>query len=133
MEPYAHNWRQFERAATLRDVRMALDSLQDHLARLRRVQGCDAFVYPLAGRRGRRTWYLMRAGQVVEAVAEPRDRAAALRCLDVLERVYGGMASGAPDDFDVSLLMAAWFRYRSRELANTVAPEAAVDRCRQML
>lgn len=128
--------RQFERAARLRDARMELDWLCDHLQRLREVRGRDRFVYSLSEQPGRETWYFLAGGQVVEAAAAPRNRRTAACRLRMLERAYGNgrafLAPDGPTSFDVSMLVASWFRSRGQELEETLVPERAMEICRGM-
>jgi excinuclease ABC subunit C len=129
--------RQFERAATLRDARMELDWLCDHLQRLREVRGRDRFIYPLREQAGRETWYFLAGGQVVEAASAPRDRRTAACRLRMLEQVYDRdrsfLADRGSDNLDVSILVASWFRHRRDELEQTLLPEQAMEACRGMI
>ena len=128
--------RQFERAATLRDARMELDWLCDHLQRLREVRGRDRFIYALSEQPGRETWYFLAGGQVVEAASAPRDRRTAARRLRMLERAYErdqfSLAEGDSDNLDVSILVASWFRHRRDELKQTLLPEQAMEICQRL-
>jgi excinuclease ABC subunit C len=129
--------RQFERAATLRDARMELDWLCDHLQRLREVRGRDRFVYALSEQPDRETWYLLAGGQVIEAASAPRDRRTAACRIRMLERVYNAdrsfLAKGNANDLDVSILVASWFRHRGQELAQTLLPDHATEICQAVM
>lgn len=129
--------RQFERAATLRDARMELDWLGDHLQRLREVRGRDRFVYALSEQPGRETWYFLAGGQVIEAASTPRGRRTAACRLRMLERVYNTdqtfCIEGDGNDLDVSTLVASWFRHRGQELAQTLLPDHAIEICQAMM
>jgi hypothetical protein len=72
------------------------------------------------------TWYLIRHGQVLAAVDEPRESLAAVQCLDLVEQTYDcAPPTGARDDVEMTLLVAGWFRSRPEELRSTMSPNAA--------
>lgn len=129
--------RLFERAASLRDARMELDWLCDHLQCLREVRGRDRFVYVLSEQPRRETWYLLAGGQVVEAASAPRHSRSAVSRLRMLQRVYDQnepfLNEGDLQNLDVSILVASWFRRRGEELEQTLLPEQAMSICREML
>ena len=68
----AANERRYEQAGALRDVHRALHYLRNQIVRLRDARQNYRFVYRLAGKSGRATWYFIYRGQVIGAMAEPQ-------------------------------------------------------------
>lgn len=129
--------RQFERAAALRDARLELEWLSDHLERLREIRGRDRFIYPHAEQPGRETWYFLAAGQVIEAAAAPNSGRTAACRLRMLEKAYrtdpSFLSQGDSTNVDVSALVASWFRNRRQELEQALLPDQAMEICRRMM
>jgi excinuclease ABC subunit C len=125
--------RQFERAALLRDNWGELSWMNEQLERARESQTRYSFVYPLPGHGRRRDWYLIRRGQLVGALAAPRDRRSARRCLARLEAIYSDGSEQPPEDTDLLWLVCRWFRGREKALATTLSPEEAAVRCEQFI
>jgi excinuclease ABC subunit C len=131
----ASDARQFERAVTLRDHWRDLRELDRRLGRLRHVRRRYSFVYPLADhgeQSSGETWYLVRRGWVAAATPAPRDPQSGGRCLELLQGVYGdgGLANQAENpDWDVVLLVSAWFGKRPAELGRTLSVDEAKSHC----
>lgn len=124
---------QFERAASFRDMLATLRELHAILEQLRTVRETYSFVYPMASYNGGQTWYLIHRGQVIAAAPAPANRRTARECLKTLERVYPSgspkLSQITPDDPDLVLIVSGWFREHPKELARTILPEEARQRC----
>jgi excinuclease ABC subunit C len=122
----------FERAAALRDKLDSLTWLSEQLRRVREASR-HSFVYPVIGHDGAKWWYLIHGGRVCALVPSPRDERSRREAARQMQEVYGRrrLASGPPrpGEIDGVLLVAAWFRRRKDERANTLDPAAALDRC----
>jgi excinuclease ABC subunit C len=121
----------FERAAVLRDRLDVLRWLSEHLGRLRQAVGYS-FVYPVVGRDGTESWYLVRDGLVRGCVPGPSEGGCAGTAA-ALARVYEGNAAAGPpglEEVDGVLLVAGWFRRHPAERERVLEPEAALARCR---
>jgi excinuclease ABC subunit C len=119
---------QFERAATLRDRVNDLIWLQERLAWLQNARQEYSFVYPAESCGGKRIWYLIRAGRVLMAVAEPttvRTRRRALAALDAVFPENGGPSVVPNDLYDHVLLVTGWFRRRPEEHGRILSVTAA--------
>jgi excinuclease ABC subunit C len=124
--------RQFELAARLRDTHEDLTRLSKFLQRLREARRHSG-VYPAPGCGGEHNWYLIREGQVVDVKRAPRDRRTSDRCLMSLNAVFPRdrrtRPPMLPEDIDVVLLVARWFREHPGELNAILSPEEARRRC----
>ena len=126
---------QYERAAAIRDSWQNLCELDERLTRMRQVRRRFSFVYPLpdhADANSSETWYLVRRGVVAAAAPAPSDRQSAGICLKALESVYGdrrNVESAEREDWDVLLVVSAWFRRHPTELERTFSPETARKVC----
>jgi hypothetical protein len=99
------------------------------------VRRTYSFVYPLPSYGKGESWHLIHRGQVMAAVPAPRGRRSAAECLRALDAVYcdGPRTLGqtSPEDPDLVLLVTQWFRARPEELARTLRPDLARQRCRE--
>lgn len=125
--------RRFELAALLRDEWTELAWMNEQLEQARDAQTRYSFVYPLPGHGRRRDWYFIRHGQLVGALAAPRDRHSARRCLARLKAIYRDGSEQPPEDTDLLWLVCRWFRGREEELATTLSPEDAIAHCKRLL
>ncbi len=120
---------EFERAASLRDKVVRLESLQNQFVRLRVAVESLTFTYQVAGQDGDDRVYVIRRGRVRHESPAPRnarDRA----LLDAsVANVFGSVTrdSGAVPSHEVDelLLLASWFRAHPKELERTTGPGAA--------
>jgi excinuclease ABC subunit C len=126
---------QYERAAALRDNWQNLRDLDDRLTRMRQVRRRFSFVYPLPGHvetDSGETWCLIRRGIVAAATPAPRDPQSAELCLKALDSVYGDgphVEATEREDWDVLLIVSAWFRRHPTELERTFSPEKGRRLC----
>jgi excinuclease ABC subunit C len=123
---------QFERAAALRDRWQALHWLTRHLARLREA-GAHSFVYPVTGHDRTESWYLIRRGRVVAALARPHREADCRRAAAVLGEVFapGHVVPGPLSlaETDGVLLVASWFRRHPAEKQRALDPAPILAAC----
>ncbi|MHC4178670.1 MAG: UvrB/UvrC motif-containing protein [Planctomycetota bacterium] len=122
----------FELAARLRDAHEDLARLSTFLHRLREVHRYS-FIYPARGHGRSENWYLIREGQIVGVEQGPRNRRTSSRCLKALGTVFPSddrtRPPTAPEDLDVVLLVARWFRKHPGELEAVLSPEGARGIC----
>jgi excinuclease ABC subunit C len=128
MEAAAANL-QYELAARRLLDHQALDYLYRKLTYLAEVRRSYSFVYPVPGYDHCHTWYLIRAGEVAEAIAAPVCSQTYAAAKDRV-RQWAAETSGSFDRghgrYSHTLnLVASWFRNRRVELARTFAPERA--------
>jgi excinuclease ABC subunit C len=123
---YASRALEFEYAALVRDRQERLAALQKELVGFRgRVEGLS-FVYRVLGFNGDDRLYLIRKGLVEGDIAHPRGRKRKLRAARRVEEIF----SAPPPDLRALsqeaaaeiLLVARWFRLRSREMNRTRKP-----------
>lgn len=121
--------RQYELAARARDTLRSLEYVRRKLRLFATARRDYSFIYAASGYDGCGTWYLIRHGEMTEAVAAPRcgDDYAALK--PTLRRWAASLASdpngrGGENPHTVALI-AAWFRKHPGELTRTFAPEQA--------
>jgi len=128
---------EFERAAAIRDRLMAMQWLQETLARLRQVRERHTFVYAVAGADGATTWYLIHRGFVVRALPAPVDSSSASAAAAALETVFGRVhpwvGATPSEEMDGVLLVSAWFRRHAGERALAMTAELALAVCREAM
>jgi excinuclease ABC subunit C len=126
--------RRFEQAATLRDSWKDLRELDQRLRRLRRVHHHYNFVYPLPNQGDSKSggiWCLVRRGHAAAAAPQPQDSRTAECCLQLLQSVYDGDNGNKAgrEDWDVVLLVSAWFRRNPSEFERTLRVDEAKRLC----
>lgn len=128
MESAAAN-QQYELAARRLEDYQSLDYLYRKLTYLAEVRRNYSFIYPVRGYDHCHTWYLIRAGEVADAMVAPKCKltyAAASKQLkqwDAETRVRYDRGHGR---YCHTLnLVASWFRNQREELDRTFAPERA--------
>lgn len=119
---------QFELAARRRDDLKALDYLHRKLLFLADARQRYAFVYAPPGTDGRRVWYLIRSGEVIDTVAAPACRETYAAVKPTLRRWRQELAAGKGNGgaFPYTLpLVAGWFRKHRDEFNATIQPAEA--------
>jgi excinuclease ABC subunit C len=112
----------FERAATMRDKILRLESLREQFARIRFALESLSFVYtvPCPLKSGDDRAYVIRRGRVRAEYPAPRDaaerRAFDARVAELLAPVERGNNTVPGHEVDEVLLVAAWFRKHPKEL-----------------
>jgi excinuclease ABC subunit C len=123
----------YEYAAALRNMLQMLTDLDEQLARFRQVRQQYSFVYRLPDCSGRELWYLIHHGHVMAATRPPRNREAAPRKVQLLQKVYAGAElhaePHAADDFGMLSLVSGWFHRYPEQLERTLSPEQALRLC----
>ncbi len=126
MQEASSAW-QFERAATLRDKKARLESLQDRFSRLRFAVESLSFVYLVPGHEGDDRVYLVRRGVVREEHVAPQTTNAWDALASAIEGVFSRSALPAAvpaHEVDELSLLTSWFSTRPEELQATVPPLA---------
>lgn len=117
---------EYEYAAMVRDRLESLEELQRELVAFRgRVEGLS-FVYKVPGFKGNDRVYLIRKGLVEEDLPHPRSGAGRARVARKVEEVFSRpqveVGTLTPERASEILLVARWFRLRTRELTRTLLP-----------
>jgi len=117
----------FEYAAIQRDRMERLRRFQEDLAAYRgEVEGLR-FVYQVVGHNGARRLYLIRRGQIVDALPAPRTAATRERVAERVREVFSAPGQGpgglSPHQAAEILLVSRWFRLKPEERATTVVPD----------
>jgi excinuclease ABC subunit C len=124
---------QYERAAALRDRLAPLQWLKGRLERLRYARQKMSFVYPVAGRDGGQTWYLIHGARVLAALPAPKDATGKERARTAIEAAFrDGRAPWLREAYehaDGMMLVLAWFRKHPEEMQRTMTPEEALAAC----
>jgi excinuclease ABC subunit C len=124
---------EFERAASLRDKILRLESLRDQFARLRFAVESLSFVYTVPGFNNDDRAYVIRRGRVRDELPVPRtaaERAAlAARAAEVFAPRERKGAPVPAHEVDELMLLSGWFRKFPHELART-SPAADFPRAR---
>ncbi|MBI1808805.1 MAG: UvrB/UvrC motif-containing protein [Gemmatimonadetes bacterium] len=123
----------FERAASLRDKILRLESLQDQFARLRFAVESLSFVYRVAGWGDDDRAYIIRRGRVRAELPAPKDaageRALAARAAEIFAPREKAALTVPAHEIDELLLLSSWFRKFPDELARAEGPSAfALDK-----
>lgn len=117
---------EFERAASLRDKLLRLESLKEQFYRLRFAVETLSFVYPVPGHDGADRLYLIRRGRVRAEMDIPQCTADQSRLTSLIEQVFSTVerdTSQIPThEIDELLLLSSWFRRFPTELKRTRAP-----------
>ncbi len=120
---------QYELAARRLEDYEALDYLYRKLNYLAEVRRGYSFIYPVQGYDHCHTWYLIRAGEVADAMAAPRCEktyAAAKKQLKQWELQTRNTLDRGHGRYSHTLnLVASWFRNHREELNRTFAPQRA--------
>jgi excinuclease ABC subunit C len=123
---------EFEYAGILRDRLERLETLQKELVAFRgRVEGLS-FIYRVPGFKGDDRLYLIRKGLVEEEMPSPRGRAGRRRAAEKIQSIFRApppeMETLSQEAASEILLVARWFRLRSREWSRVQSPEAWISR-----
>jgi len=117
---------EFERAASLRDKVLRLESLKEQFLRLRFAVETLSFVYPVPGHDGADRLYFIRRGRVRGETDVPRTTEDQSRVAELIEQVFSPVeretAQIPTHEIDELLLLSSWFRRFPAELKRTRAP-----------
>jgi len=121
----------FERAASLRDKLLRLESLKEQFYRLRFAVETLSFVYPVPGHEGADRLYLIRRGRVRAEIDSPQSVDDQSRLTSLIEQVFSAEereTSQIPThEIDELLLLSSWFRRFPVELKRTRAPSLGLS------
>jgi excinuclease ABC subunit C len=124
---------EFERAASLRDKIIRLESLREQFGRLRFAVDSLSFVYTVPGFDNDDRAYLIRRGRVREVLPQPHtaaERSAlATRAADVFAPQERKGAPVPAHEVDELMLLSSWFRKYPHELDRTI-PASEFPRAR---
>ena len=122
---------EFERAASLRDKLLRLESLKEQFFRLRFAVETLSFVYPVPGHEGADRLYLIRRGRVRAESELPRSADDQSQLKSLIEQVFSAeehVTSQIPThEIDELLLLSSWFRRFPAELKRTRAPSPGLS------
>ncbi|HEY7236010.1 MAG TPA: UvrB/UvrC motif-containing protein [Gemmatimonadaceae bacterium] len=122
---------EFERAASLRDKLLRLESLKEQFLRLRFAVETLSFVYPVLGYEGADRLYLIRRGRVRAEMELPQTVDDQSRLTSLIEQVFSPVereTSQIPThEIDELLLLSSWFRRFPAELKRTRAPSPGLS------
>ena len=128
MESAAAN-RQYELAARRLNDLNALEYLYRKLVYLAEVRRSHSFVYPVRGFDGQDTWYLIRAGEVTDAMIAPSCPKSFAKVRERLKawdsQIQNSFDRGTGRYSHTLNLVASWFRKNRSELGAAFAPAAA--------
>ncbi len=120
---------QYELAARRFEDYQALEYLYRKLTYLAEVRRGYSFIYPVQGYDHCHTWYLIRAGEVADAMVAPKcekSYAAARKQLKQWDAETQNSFDRGHGRYSHTLnLVASWFRNRREELDRTFAPKRA--------
>ncbi|MEM9825669.1 MAG: GIY-YIG nuclease family protein [Planctomycetota bacterium] len=120
--------RQYELAGRLHASMKALEYVDRKLSMLATARRTHSFVYDVAGFDGRRIWYLIQSGEVVDVLAPSKtgsldkDSQAKLRLWK--KRLKNRLGRGQGPHPHTLSIVAAWFRKHRDELQRTFQPTA---------
>jgi excinuclease ABC subunit C len=118
---------EFERAASIRDKMLRLESLREQFERLRFAVESLSFVYTVPGFGGDDRAYVIRRGRIraeLPAPVTPEERAAlAVRAAEVFAPAALKSATVPAHEVDELMLLSSWFRKYPDQLERTEAPE----------
>lgn len=119
----------FERATILRDRLEAVRRLSQRLHRLRHIQQTHSFIYTVAAHDGGNTWYVIREGRVLAAIAEPTTAKAKSEVTRTIRRDYSApLPAPTPEELSAIYLVAAWFRRKPEERDGAIDVERLLRR-----
>lgn len=114
---------EFERAASLRDKILRLESLQDQFARLRFAVESLSFVYRVPGWGDDDRVYIVRRGRVRAELPAPRtaaeQQALAARAAEIFAPPERAALTVPAHEVDELLLLSSWFRKFPEQLERT--------------
>jgi excinuclease UvrABC nuclease subunit len=121
---------EFERAASLRDKLLRLESLKEQFFRLKFAVETLSFVYPVPGHEGADRVYLIRRGRVRAEMDLPQSADDHSRLTSLIEQVFSPAereTSQIPThEIDELLLLSSWFRRFPAELKRTRTPSTGL-------
>ena len=117
---------EFERAASLRDKLLRLESLKEQFLRLRFAVETLSFVYPVSGHDGADRLYFIRRGRVRGETDLPRTADDQSRVAELIEQIFSTVERETVQipthEIDELLLLSSWFRRFPAELKRTRPP-----------
>ncbi len=123
--------RQYELAERAHETLKSLEYVDRKLAMLASARRRFTFIYAVPGYDGCGTWYLIHCGEIVDAVAAPRQETSSPVLAEKLQQ-WAAMSQGSvkrghgPYPHTLQLV-ASWFRKQRHELERTFAIEDAAE------
>ena len=125
----------FEKATVLRDHLANLKWLDRRMQALRHAKKTFNGVLPIAARKNRIAWLVLKEGRLLGSAAEPTDTKRAQAAADYL-KASSQMQGGLPDsimDMNLQMILISWFRKHKQTAGLLVPFEDAIEVCRQRI
>ena len=125
----------FERATVLRDHLRNLKWLDRRMQALRHAKKTFNGVLPIAARKDRIAWLILKEGRLLGSAAEPEDKKRARAAVDYLQ-TSSQRQGGLPDsimDTNLQMILVSWFR-KHKQTADLLVPfEQAIEVCERRI
>lgn len=121
----------YERATVLRDHFESLRWLSRRLKQLATAEATLNGVLPLADKRGRKLWLILRGGRLIGSAAAPRDEKRKLAAAEKL-RAIAQQDLGLPTnlmEMNLQMIVMAWFRKYPKTKQQLIGFEQAIEHC----
>ena len=125
----------FERATVLRDHLKNLKWLDRRMQALRHAKKTFNGVLPIAARKNRIAWLILKEGRLLGSAAEPNDEkraAAAAKYLLASSQKSGGLPDSIMD-VNLQMILISWFRKHKQTAALLVPFEEAIEVCQRRI
>ena len=125
----------FERATVLRDHLTNLKWLDRRMQALRHAKKTFNGVLPIAARKNRIAWLILKEGQLLGSIAEPTDAKRAQTAADYLTTCRQKQI-GLPDSImamNFQMILISWFRKHKQTASFLVPFEEAIAACQERI
>ena len=122
----------FERATVLRDHFQNLRWLSRRLKQLKTAEKTLNGILPLADKRGRKLWLILRGGRLIGSAAAPRDAKRKLAATERLEAI-AQQELGLPTnvmEMNLQMIVMAWFRKYPKTKQSLIGFQQAIESCK---
>jgi len=124
-----------EKATVLRDHLANLKWLDRRMQALRHAKRTFNGVLPIAARKNRIAWLILKEGRLLGSAAEPTDQKRARAAAEYLE-ASRQKKGGLPDsimDMNLQMILISWFRKHKQTAGLLVPFEEAIEVCNQRI
>ena len=125
----------FERATVLRDQLASLKWLDRRMQALRHAKKTFNGVLPIAARKNRIAWLILKEGRLLGSAAEPEDAKRAQAAAEYLltsSQTQGGLPDSIMD-MNLQMILISWFRKHKQTAGLLVPFEKAIEVCRRRI